>query len=276
MAINNKLSELKNIVAAFDSAVIAFSGGCDSTLLAKVAHDVLGSKALAVTAVSPTYTQAEIEEAKKLADSLGLNHMIIYTNELENPDFVSNPPERCYYCKKELMSQLRELARSKNIEIILDGANADDRHDFRPGQKASKELGVRSPLQEVGLTKAEIRALSRELNLPTWNKPSLACLASRIPYGTKITRENLDRVGKSEEFLLSQGFVPVRVRDYGPTARIEILPDQFTSMISKKDVVLRKLKELGYIYITLDLAGFRSGSMNEVISKEHKLWTDNI
>lgn len=264
--LNNRIKELKRVI-------VAFSGGVDSTFLLKVCLDVLGKEnVLAVTARSSTYPTREFEEAKKLAESLGANHEIIISEELEVPGFSDNPPERCYYCKKELFGKLLKMARERGFNYVLDGSNADDTGDFRPGMKAKDELGVLSPLKEAGLTKAEIRALSRKMGLPTWNKPSFACLASRFPYGEKITKEKLNRVEKAEDLLNSLGFVQYRVRSHGDLARIEVSPGEIERFFDKalREKVVAGLKELGFLYVSLDLAGYRTGSMNEGLREEEK------
>ena len=243
--------------------MIAYSGGVDSTFLLKVARDTLGDNVLAVIAESPTYPSTEALYAKKLCDELGVKHQIIQTDEFSNEDFLSNPKERCYYCKRELFSKLLQIAKEHNVPYVLDGSNADDRSDYRPGTRAKEELGVRSPLMELGFTKQIIRDLSRELNLPTWDKPSYACLASRIPYGTRITKELLERIEEGEKYLKSLGFNQLRVRHHGNIVRIEVEKDSAGEIMQRMDQVSDKFEELGYTYVTLDLKGYRSGSMNE-------------
>lgn len=266
--LNAKLNNLNTILKSFDSLLIAYSGGVDSTFLLKVARDLLGDSVLAVTAKSETYSQSECNEAIQIARQYHVNHMIISTKELEYPHFKSNPINRCYYCKNELFKKLKELAQKKNIQHIVDGTNFDDTDDFRPGLKALKELDIRSPLKEAGLTKKEIRLLSHEMGLPTWNKPALACLASRFPYGTEITPPKLNRVEQAETFLHELGFKQVRVRHHNNIARIEVSQEEIERISSPdyRDIIIIKLKELDYQYITLDLQGFRTGSMNEVLS----------
>jgi len=257
------LGRLQNLLKEMDKVLIAYSGGVDSTFLLKVARDTLDDNVLAVIAESPTYPSAEVHQAKELCDRLGVKCQIIQTDEFSNEDFVSNPKERCYYCKRELFSKLLQIAKEHNIPYVLDGSNYDDKSDYRPGTRAKEELGVRSPLLELGFTKQNIRDLSRELNLPTWDKPSFACLASRIPYGTRITTDILKRIEEGENYLRSLGFNQLRVRHHGNIVRIEVEKDSAGDVMQRMDQVSDKFEELGYTYVTLDLKGYRSGSMNE-------------
>lgn len=267
-----KFDKLKDILGSMGRVLVAFSGGVDSTFLLRVARDVLSGNVLAVVAASETYPEKEREEAVRLAQKLKVSYKVIETKELDTVDFASNPPQRCYFCKKELFSKLKELADSEGIPYILDGSNYDDRVDFRPGAKAAKELGIRSPLKEAGLKKSEIRRLSRRFNLPTWDKPSLACLSSRFPYYTEIDRKSLRQVARAEAFLKKLGFKQVRVRHHDKTARIEIEPQEFSKIMARKvrEEVVKSFKKFGYVYITLDLNGYRTGSMNEVLPSSLK------
>jgi uncharacterized protein len=257
------LKKLIGLLSEMESAVIAFSGGTDSTFLVKAAV-LSGMRAAAVTAVSPTMPEHDLEDARAMAGTIGIPHMIIDTAELEVPDFVKNPVDRCFYCKNELFGKLKEIALTGGYRFILDGSNMDDREDWRPGRKAAAKHGVRSPLIEAGMRKEEIRRFSRELGLPTWNKPASPCLSSRFPYGTPITAEALRQVGEAEKFLHSLGLDELRVRHCNETARIEINEEQIPRILSPgtRKAVVEKLKSLGYRFISLDLEGFRSGKLN--------------
>ena len=264
-----ELSRLNHILSEMASVLIAYSGGVDSTLLLKVAIDTLDDKAVAVTAKSSTYPKREYQEGKEIAEKLGARHITIVSEELEIPEFSDNSPRRCYYCKKELFSKLLQVAGREGLACVADGSNFDDENDFRPGRDAARELGVRSPLSEAGLTKECIRRLSRELGLSTWDKPSFACLASRFPYGDKITPQKLHRVATAEEYLHILGFKQVRLRDHRDLARIEVDPMDIRRFFEYelRIQVSERLRELGYNYVTLDLLGYRSGAMNEVLSE---------
>ncbi len=264
--VRNKLNDLKQILINMESVLIAYSGGVDSTFLLKVAKDTLGdNKVLAVTELSPVYPSEETEQAKALAQKFGVEHQFLETQELSNSEFVNNPQERCYWCKKELFGDLLKIAEEQQLNYVLDGANFDDIGDFRPGMQAADELGIRSPLKEAHLTKDEIRHFSKELDLSTWDKPSFACLASRFPYGMKITKENLGKVDKAERFLRGFGIPQVRVRHYEQTARIEVPQEDIPRLVDEqvRKQLISYFKELGYTYISVDLEGYRMGSMNE-------------
>lgn len=262
----DKLQKLRQSLRKMEKVLVAFSGGVDSTFLLKVAHEELGHNVLAVTATSSTYPAQEQRDAQKIVEELGVRHKFIVSEELEIEGFADNPPNRCYYCKKERYTKLWELAKAEGINYLLDGSNFDDLADHRPGMLAAKELEVRSPLMEVGLTKEEIRFLSKELNLPTWKKPSFACLSSRFPYGTRITKEKLAQVDRGEEVLRALGFQQFRLRHHGEIARIELTRDQFSLMMEKVDLVVDELKKCGFTYVTMDLQGYRTGSMNETLN----------
>ncbi len=269
MKLEEKYENLKKYIEKLGSAVIAFSGGVDSTFLAKVCYDVLKDRCVAITATSSTYPQREFKEAQELAKEIGIRHKVIRSEELEIEGFSKNPIDRCYYCKSELFSKLKNVADEEGIKYVLDGTNYDDTGDFRPGRRAARELGVKSPLLECGFTKNDIREMSKILGLPTWNKPAYACLSSRFPYGQEITDEKLSMVDKAEEYLLNLGFVGFRVRHHGDIARIELNQSQINMMLdeSVRKNVVSKLKEIGFKYVSLDLEGYRTGSMNEAVAE---------
>jgi uncharacterized protein len=263
----DKLGQLKDILKSIKSCAIAYSGGVDSTFLIKVAYEVLGDNALAVTATSSTYSQRELQDAKHFAKKIGIPHIIIRSEELDIDEFSDNPPDRCYYCKKELFQKIQQIAKEHHFNKILDGSNADDVFDYRPGAEAQSELGVLSPLKDVGLTKREIRDLSRSMHLDSSEKSAFACLASRFPYGVKITKERLRQVESTEEFLFLLGIKQCRVRYHNEIARIEVTKDEFQAIISHAEKIIKRFKKLGFIYVALDIEGYRAGSLNEVLKK---------
>ncbi len=268
--LTEKLEKLKALFVEMEQALIAYSGGVDSTLVAKVAYDVLGDRALAVTAMSPSLLPEELEDASLQAATIGIRHQIISTHEMENPNYTSNPVNRCYFCKSELHDTLKPLAIELGYPYVVDGVNADDLHDYRPGIQAAKERGARSPLAEIGITKAQVRQISQELGLPWWEKPAQPCLSSRFPYGEEITVTKLQRVGRAEIYLRKLGYQNLRVRSEGDTARIELPPEQIKDFVLKTDLqsIISAFQEFGFIYVTLDLEGFRSGKLNQVLNRE--------
>lgn len=272
MLLQEKFQLLKDNIKKRGSAAIAFSGGVDSTFLVKIAHEVLGDNVIAVTATSSTYPERELKEAIKYAKDVGVKHLIISSEELDIEGFASNPKNRCYYCKKELFSKIKEVAKENNIKYVFDGSNIDDDGDYRPGMQAARELEVISPLKEANLTKDDIRELSKELGLKTWNKPSFACLSSRFPYGTKITIPKLKMVEEAEQLLLDIGLKQVRVRHHGEIARIEVSPEERIKFfdVLLMDKIGEKFKKIGFSYVTLDILGYRTGSMNEVLTEKEK------
>jgi uncharacterized protein len=265
-----KLENLKTRLKVYESAVIAFSGGVDSTFLARIAKDVYGDNLLLITATSSTYPFYELEEARSLALLLGIKHKIIVSEEIDIPGYADNPPDRCYYCKSELFGKIKYIANKEGYKVIFDGSNADDLKDFRPGMKAKQEKGVISPLAEIGFTKSDIRHFSKELNLPTATKQSYACLASRFPYGEKITKLKLDRLGMAEFEVRKLGFSQFRIRSHDNLARLEFIPTEMDKAWGIKRQLEDICKKSGFSYITIDLTGYRTGSMNEVLSESDK------
>jgi uncharacterized protein len=270
---NSKLKRLEKNLASMDSVLIAYSGGVDSTFLLKVASDVLGNKkVLAVTAKSVTFPSWEMQLAKKMAKKFKIKQIIIETDELKNSKFVKNSKDRCYWCKKELFSKLLTIAEKEGLRYVADGANYDDIKDFRPGMKAAKELKVRSPLKEARLKKEEIREMSKNLGLPTWNKPSFACFSSRFPYGVKITKDLLQKINTAESLLRKLGLTQVRVRHHDKIARIEVYEEEIPKLIQRniREKIVSEFNKLGYLYVTIDLQGYKTGSINKTLNLGRK------
>ena len=270
MMLTEKLEQLRTLFREMEQALIAYSGGIDSTLVAKIAYDVLGDRALAVTAVSPSLLPEELEDAILQAATMGISHQIVQTHEMENPNYTSNPVNRCYFCKSELHDTLKPLALKLGYPYVVDGVNADDLHDYRPGIRAAKERGARSPLAEVNISKVEVRQLSQQLSLPWWDKPAQPCLSSRFPYGEEITVAKLQRVGRAEIYLRKLGLKNLRVRSDGDTARIELPPEQIKEFVLTTDLptIVSAFQKLGFMYVTLDLEGYRSGKLNQVLNRD--------
>mgnify|MGYP000925130242 CR=1 FL=1 len=267
ISLDQKYEKLCSILRSMESVVIGYSGGVDSTFLAKVATDLLGDRALSVAAISESYPQHEQFEAAAFAQDLGLHFLTIQTSELDNPDYLKNAPDRCYHCKHELIAQLREVAIERGINAVVVGTNYDDLGDYRPGQQAVKEAGVRSPLVQAEMTKEDIRLLSRRLGIPTRDKPSVAGLSSRFPYGEASTREKLDMVDRAEQILREHHFRQFRVRHHDKLARIEVSPQDMQNLLSIREEITQKFRTIGYQYIAMDLIGYRTGSMNEVLHR---------
>ncbi len=273
MTTEEKYQALKRILKEMGQVIVAYSGGVDSAFLLKVAVDTLGEKAFGVLAVSPTYPSREYKKAMETARIIGARLEVIETHEIDDPKFIENPVNRCYFCKSELFEKIGEIAQSGKYKNMVDGSNADDLGDHRPGMKALKEKGIRSPLQEAGMTKNEIRELSRELGLPTWDKDALACLSSRFPYGEKIAPEKLSMVDQVENYLYDLGFRNIRARHMKNTVKIEVAPQQISRFFEEemRAKILKTIKKIGYTYVTIDLEGYRQGSLNETLPENSKI-----
>ena len=268
-ALEKRLEVLEGIVKPYGSALVAFSGGVDSSLALAVAARALPRESvLAVTSNNETYLQSELEGAEAFARSLGVEHLVVNTRELDNPNYASNPKNRCYFCKSTLYSDLARIAGEKGYACVVDGANKDDEGDYRPGRRAAKELGVVSPLSLAGVSKAEVREIARRLGMSSWDKPALACLSSRFPYGQEITPEKLAQVARAEEFMRREGFRQVRVRHHGEIARLEVGPEELERAFSEREKITAELLDAGFLYVTLDLAGYKSGSLNAALKKK--------
>lgn len=270
-ALDTRLAHLRGILGGFDSALVAFSGGVDSSFLLRVAHEVLGARCLALTTVSASTPDHDLATARELADALGVEHLVVPTDELAVPGYAENPVNRCYFCKDNLFVLCRAEAARRGIAVVVDGANQDDLGDHRPGLDAASAHGIRHPLVEAGLGKADIRAASRALGLPTWDRPASPCLSSRVPYGTRITLERLGQIGRAERVLRDLGLHDLRVRWNDGAARLEVLPDDMPVVLAHRVAIVEALRGLGFTGVTLDLRGFRSGSLNEgVVRQTHE------
>lgn len=271
MNIDEKFSRLQDVLLPMQRVAVAYSGGIDSTLLLKVAHDLLGDAAVAITAVSASLAEDERDNAQAIAAWIGVKQYTIESQETDDPQYLANTPMRCFFCKNEVYQEIFDYAHNLGIDTVIDGTNFDDQGDHRPGRMAARQHGVRSPLLEAGLNKADIRQLAKWLNLPNWDKPAAACLSSRIPYGTTITLEMLSQVEQAERALHQLGFRQLRVRHHGEIARIEVEPADFPAVLENQAAIVAGLKSCGYQYITLDLAGYRSGSLNDMLTDKQRL-----
>jgi len=268
MAKNEKLERLEEYLTNLEKLAVAFSGGVDSTFLLKVAHMILGDNVVAITVNGAIHPGWEIESSKEIASRIGVRQILLDMDIFKNENIVTNPPDRCYHCKMAIFSMIKKTAKSYGIDNVADGSNIDDAGDYRPGMRALKELGILSPLRDAGLGKEEIRILSKELGLPTWDKPALSCLATRIPYNTRITEETLSMIEAGEDFLRGLGFSQIRLRHLGNLAKIEVPPEDMMRLLGLREMVVKKLREIGYTYITMDMEGYNMGSMNRTIKGE--------
>jgi pyridinium-3,5-biscarboxylic acid mononucleotide sulfurtransferase len=269
--LEKKLRELEEIISPYGSALVAFSGGVDSSLaLAIAARALPRGRVLAVTSNNETYLSSELDLARGFAASLGVEHLVVNTRELDDPNYASNPANRCYFCKSTLYSDLAKIAAERGYSRVVDGANKDDEGDYRPGRKAAKELGVVSPLSLAGMGKTEVREVAKYLGLPSWDKPALACLSSRFPYGQEITPEKLAQVARAEEFLRSRGYRQVRVRHHGEIARLEVGSEEMERAFGEREEISAELKATGFLYVTLDLVGYTPGSLNAALKQPGK------
>ncbi|HRR91246.1 MAG TPA: ATP-dependent sacrificial sulfur transferase LarE [bacterium] len=268
MAKNEKLERLEGYLANLEKLAVAFSGGVDSTFLLKVAHMILGDNVVAITVNGAIHPGWEIESSKEIASRIGVRQILLDMDIFKNENIVTNPPDRCYHCKMAIFSMIKKTAKGYGIDNVADGSNIDDAGDYRPGMRALKELGILSPLRDAGLGKEEIRILSKELGLPTWDKPALSCLATRIPYNTRITEETLSMIEAGEDFLRGLGFSQIRLRHLGNLAKIEVPPEDMMRLLGLREMVVKKLREIGYTYITMDMEGYNMGSMNRTIKGE--------
>jgi len=267
-SIEDKYRSLLDNLRAIEGVAVAFSGGVDSTFLLAAAHEALPGHTMAVIARSPSFPRLEEAQAVAFAEKLGVPHRVIETQEMDNPDYRANPPDRCYHCKSTLFTDLKAIAGEAGMEVVIEGSNVDDRGAHRPGRRAIRELGIRSPLAEAELTKDEIRQLSKKMDLPTWNKPSMACLASRVPYGQEISVEKLARIEVAEAAIRELGIEQVRVRDHGDVARVEVAPGEIDALMIRRQAISSALKEAGYLFVAVDLDGYRTGAMNEGLAAE--------